>query len=34
MFKKNISSFAITDENLAKKFIENMNKGGNDYGKQ
>ena len=34
LFKKNISSYAITDENLAKKFIENMNKGGNDYGKQ
>lgn len=33
LFHKNISSFAITDENLAKKFIENLNKGGLHYGK-
>ncbi len=32
LFNKNISSFAITDENLAKKFIENLNKGGSNYG--
>ena len=33
MFNKDISGFAITDENLAKKFIENLNKGGIVYGK-
>lgn len=33
MFNKDISGFAITDENLAKKFIENLNKGGICYGK-
>ena len=32
LFNKDISSFGITDENLAKKFIENLNKGGNHYG--
>ena len=32
LFNKDISSFGITDENLAKKFIENLNKGGNQYG--
>ena len=32
LFNKDISSFCITDENLAKKFIENLNKGGNHYG--
>ena len=33
LFNKNISSFGITDENLAKKFEENLNKGGYHYGK-
>ena len=33
LFNKDISGFAITDENLAKKFIENLNKGGICYGK-
>ena len=32
LFNKNISSFGITDENLAKKFEENLNKGGYHYG--
>ena len=32
LFNKDISSFCITDENLAKKFIENLNKGGYHYG--
>lgn len=32
LFNKDISSFGITDENLAKKFIENLNKGGIHYG--
>lgn len=34
IFNKNISSFGITDEHLAKKFLENLNKGGNNYGNQ
>ena len=34
LFNKNISSFGITDDNLAKKFLENLDKGGIDYGKQ
>ena len=33
LFNKDISGFAITDENLANKFIENLNKGGVCYGK-
>ena len=33
LFNKDISGFAITDENLANKFIENLNKGGSCYGK-
>ena len=32
LFNKNISSFGITDANLAKKFEENLNKGGFHYG--
>ena len=32
LFNKDISGFAITDENLANKFIENLNKGGIHYG--
>lgn len=32
LFSKEISSFCITDENLAEKFIENLNKGGIHYG--
>ena len=32
LFSKNISGFAITDENLANKFKENLNKGGIHYG--
>lgn len=32
LFNKGISSFGITDENLARKFIENLNKGGINYG--
>ncbi len=32
IFNKNISAFGISDEHLAKKFLENINKGGNDYG--
>ena len=34
LFNKNISSFGITDDNLAKKFLNNLDKGGIDYGKQ
>ena len=34
LFNKNISSFCITDENLAKKFKENLKKGGSNYGEQ
>lgn len=33
LFNKNISSFGITDKNLALKFIENLNKGGCQDGK-
>ena len=32
LFNKDISGFAITDENLANKFKENLNKGGIHYG--
>lgn len=31
LFKKDLSSFGITDKNLAKKLIENLNKGGFYY---
>ena len=34
LFNKNISSFGITDDNLAKKFLDNLNKGGIESGKQ
>ncbi len=33
IFNKMISSFGIKDENLAKKFLENQNKGGIRNGK-
>ena len=32
IFNKDISSFGITDENLAIKFLNNLNKGGINYG--
>ena len=32
LFNKDISGFAITDENLANKLKENLNKGGITYG--
>ena len=32
LFNKDILGFAITDENLANKFKENLNKGGITYG--
>lgn len=28
VFKKDLSSFGILDDNLAKKFLDNLNKGG------
>lgn len=33
LINKDVSSIGIKDENLAKKFIDNLNKGGVNYGK-
>lgn len=33
IFQKKLSAFGIKDDNLAKKFIDNLNKGGIDDGK-